>query len=134
MARTPLIALLACLAAVAAVAGAPASASASSRQEMTFEAPRELADGLRRGTPTLDELSGLGVHALRVIVYWQQIAPSPDARRKPAFDAADPGAYPAAAWAPLDAIVAGARARGMRIQLTVSGPSPLGDPRRARTT
>ena len=119
MPRKSLIVLLACL-----IAGAVAGpAAASSRQEMIFEAPRELSsDALRDAT--FNELSGLGVRSLRAVVYWQAIAPSPDAGRKPKFNAADPNAYPASNWAALDAIVAEAHRRGMTMQLTVTGPVP----------
>jgi hypothetical protein len=125
--RKLLTALLALLAA-GTLAG-PALASA--RQELTFEAPRELADGSLRG-PTLDELRGLGVRAMRVVVYWQAIAPAAGSPRRPSFDAGDPAAYPASSWAALDDIVAGARARGITLQLTLSGPVPRWATRRRR--
>ncbi len=98
---------------------APA-AHASHAQTMTFEAPRDLLDaGLREGA--LNEIGGLGVSSLRVILYWHDVAPSPDADRKPAFDASDPAAYD---WSRYDPLLDAARQRGWKVLLTVSGPVP----------
>jgi hypothetical protein len=101
----------------------PAAASASTTQTMTFEAPRELLDASRRDQ-ALDEIRAFGVDRVRVLVYWKQFAPAPRSKRKPAFDAANPAAYPAGTWDPLDALFAGAAARGIGIQLTLTGPVP----------
>ncbi len=101
----------------------PAAAEARPSQVTIFEAPRELLSddaGLR--TRTLQEIASFGVQRLRVILYWQSVAPSPDARRIPAFDERDPGAYPGLAR--YDRLLAEARAHGLRILLTVSGPVP----------
>jgi hypothetical protein len=108
---------------IATVLALAAPAAASTSQYLTFEAPRELFNDSLRDT-TLDELDGLGVDALRVIVYWRNVAPAAASRTKPAFTAEDPNAYPAAGWAPYDRILEGARARGMKVILTVSGPVP----------
>ena len=95
---------------VAALALA-APAAASSRQHTLFEAPRELmsADASLRGA-TLDELQGLGVGWLRTVLYWRDVA-SDD----PAAD------YD---WTRYDRLIAEARARGMRVLVTISGPVP----------
>ena len=113
-----LLSLLAVLA-LAALA-LPATAGASSRQTMSFEAPRDLRDPATRDS-ALDEISGLGVGALRVILYWQDVAPDPQSRVKPQFDETDPAAYD---WTAYEAAIDGARARGMRVLLTVTGPVP----------
>ena len=42
------------------------------------------------------ELRSLGVDRIRVTAGWATIAPAPHSRRRPSFDATDPGAYPAA--------------------------------------
>jgi hypothetical protein len=102
----------------------PASiASASSRQFTTVEAPSELLYG---GSPdaALDTIQGLGATAIRVQLNWSQVAPSPDARRAASFNATDPNAYPAGAWARWDAAIDGARARGLKVYLTITGPAP----------
>src|SRR4051794_6277751 len=101
----------------------PAAASAASTQSMTFEAPRELLDPSTRDH-ALREIHNFGVDRIRVLVYWQNYAPAPKSKRKPAFDATDPGAYPPGAWDRLDALFAGAAARGIGVQLTLTGPVP----------
>jgi len=100
-----------------------APAAASPGQVMTFEAPRELLDDSTRDE-TLDEIRGFGVDRIRVLVYWDQFAPSPDAKRKPSFDAADPAAYPSGTWDRLDRVFAAAQARGITVQPTLTGPVP----------
>ena len=113
--------VLLCLAVLGATCLAlPAAAAASPRQTMSFEAPRDLRDPATRDA-ALDEIAGLGVHALRVILYWQDVAPQPQSRVKPAFDETDPAAYD---WSAYEAAIDGARARGMRVLLTVTGPVP----------
>src|SRR6476619_7623907 len=101
----------------------PAAASASSTKRMTFEAPRELLDPSTRDR-ALNEIHAFGVDRIRALVYWRNYAPAANAETKPAFDASDPGAYPAGAWDQLDALFAGAAARGIAVQLTLTGPVP----------
>jgi len=101
----------------------PAAASASSRQVVTFEAPRELLSASTRNA-TLDQITSFGVNRVRQLVYWRDYAPSPDSRTKPGFDASDPGAYPADRWDNLDGLVAAARERGITVMLTLTGPGP----------
>src|SRR5262249_19694315 len=50
---------------------------------------------------------------------------SPDSRRRPGFDATDPAAYGADAFADYDAVVRDAAARGLGVNLDVTGPAPL---------
>ena len=45
-------------------------------------------------------------------------------QRPAGFDPADPGAYPAARWDPLDDLVRGARVRGLALLLSPSTPTP----------
>ena len=63
---------------------------------MTFEtAARDLLDpGVRPSA--LAELDSLGVHRLRVVLYWRKVAPKVDSPSRPNFDATDPAGY---AWA-----------------------------------
>ena len=87
-----------------------------------FQADRELLgsdDALR--TSTIDEIAGLGANALHVDLYWRSVAPSPDAASAPSFDQTDPAAYD---WSRYDWVVDAARARGMRVLLTLTGPVP----------
>jgi hypothetical protein len=101
----------------------PAGAAASSRQVVTFEAPRELASAATRDA-TLDQITAFGVTRVRQIVYWRNYAPAPDSATRPVFDASDPNAYPPDTWDTLDAIVAAAKAHGVSLQLTLTGPVP----------
>jgi hypothetical protein len=110
----PILLLLAC---------AP-SAHASAHQTVTFEAPRELLSASTR-TATLDQINSFGITHVRQLVYWRDIAPSPDAKAKPAgFEASDPNAYPRDKWDNLDGLIAGARERGIAVTLTLTGPVP----------
>src|SRR5262245_63558608 len=102
----------------------PAAASASSRQFVTFEAPRELLSASTRDA-TLDQITGFGVTHVRQLVYWRDIAPDATSKTKPAgFDAADPNAYPADKWDNLDGLINAAAARGVSVTLTLTGPVP----------
>ena len=101
----------------------PAAASASSRQFVTFEAPRELLTASTRDA-TLDQITSFGVTHVRQLVYWRDFAPEPSSRTKPTFDASDPAAYPADRWAKLDGLVAAAKARKVTLTLTLTGPVP----------
>src|SRR3954453_4556226 len=108
---------------LALLAWAPA-AGAASRQTVTFEAPRELLSASTRNA-TLDQINSFGVTHLRQLVYWRDYAPAPDSKRKPTgFDAADPAAYGTDKWDNLDGLIAAAKARGMAVTLTLTGPAP----------
>jgi hypothetical protein len=112
-----LSALLACL--VVLVVAAPARAS--SGETVVFEAPRDLLNPQTR-PGALVALQHLGVHAIRLILTWDDVAPDPDAATPPSgFDATDPASYD---WGQYDAVVAAAVQRGWRILLTVSSPVP----------
>ena len=101
-----------------AVLAAPAQAASS--QFMSFEAPRELRDPSQRGE-AFRKIDSLGVRAMRVILYWQDVAPSPKSATKPSFDATDPSAYD---WSTYDPILDEAQQRGWGVILTVTGPVP----------
>lgn len=101
-----------------------ATAGASARQTVTFEAPRELLSASTRAA-TLDQIQNFGVTRVRQLVYWRDVAPEPDSKTKPAgFDGANPAAYPADKWDNLDGLVAAAKARGIDVTLTLTGPVP----------
>ncbi len=100
-----------------------AVAGASSRQFTTVEAPSEL---LFSGSPdaALDQIDELGATAIRLQLSWNLVAPDPEARRAPSFNQTDPNAYPAGNWARYDAAIDGARARGLKVLLTITGGAP----------
>jgi hypothetical protein len=101
----------------------PAAASASPRQTVTFEAPRELLSASTREA-TLSQITAFGVTSVRQLVYWRDYAPDPDSKAKPSFDASDPNAYPADNWDNLDGLIAAANAHGIAVTLTLTGPVP----------
>jgi len=112
-----LLTLLACL--VALVVAAPADASSS--QKVVFEAPRDLLNAQTRPA-ALVQLEHLGVNAIRVILAWNDVAPTPDAKTAPAgFDATDPASYD---WGQYDAVMAAAAERNWKVLLTVASPVP----------
>jgi hypothetical protein len=109
--------------ALAVLALIPARAAAAPDQVMTFEAPRELLNTTLQD-PALDEIRALGVRRVRALVYWRDYAPRARSRRRPpGFDADDPAAY-GSSWEPLDRLLASAAARGIEVQLTLTGPVP----------
>jgi hypothetical protein len=116
MRRLPILIVLLC----AVMALLAPAANASKTQSMTFEAPRDLKDPATRDQAFKD-LESLGVSSLRVVLFWHDVAPDPDSRVKPKFDETNPSTYD---WGPYDAIVDGAKQRGWKLLLTVSGPVP----------
>ena len=81
-----LVILIALLCAALAVA---APAQASHAQTMTFEAPRDLKDPSTRDQ-AFNDIAALGVHSMRLVLYWHDVAPQPDSRIKPKFDETSP--------------------------------------------
>jgi len=121
--RIAAAAMLAALALIALLALRPAPASASTSEWSFFEDHSYLV----RSTPTvrqntLDEIKALGADTLRVEVKWNEVAPQPDSRTKPSFDATDPAAYPGF-W-PYDDLMQRATAMGFRIMITLAPDAP----------
>jgi hypothetical protein len=102
---------------------APATASASMSQESIFE-----DEGQIIGLGNLDavnEMAALGADTIRSIVYWDDVAPSPKAKKVPAgFDADDPASYVASGWDRYDAFVRRADELGLNVLFTPSSPIP----------
>jgi hypothetical protein len=115
---TALITAAALLAGGGAFGAAPALASHN--ETVYFEAPNALLTPATQAA-TLAQLQSLGVHALRVIIYWRDVAPNPNHRRRPSFDQANPAAYH---WGEYDGLIAAALALHWKLLLTVSGPVP----------
>ncbi len=99
-------------------------ASASSRQATMLQDDPELIYGTSATRDSrLDELKSLGVDIVKVRVRWPDLAPN--TKRKPAgFDGSNPASYLESAWAPYDAIVSGAEARGMSVMFQLGGTAP----------
>lgn len=73
----------------------------------------------------LKRMDSAGVNVVRLLVPWRALVPSPGQSRRPdGFNPRNPGDYPQAAWAPVDDMVSGARARGMNVLLTPLSPIP----------
>lgn len=117
MPKTTIRLLLGALALLAVLAP---SAQASKTQTMTFEAPRELLDPDMRPS-ALEQIESLGARSLRVILWWDRVAPNAAAKEVPSADLADPASYD---WGQYDVLLAEAAERGWPVILTVSGPVP----------
>ena len=74
---------------------------------------------------TLNLMRQLGVDRVKVFIPWNKIAPDPDSRVRPRFNAADPAAYPAGGWSGYDTIVRDAAAQGVPLYVAVGGLAPL---------
>ena len=85
--------------------------------ELLHRSPRRIA-------ATLDDMRDIGVDWVRVTAGWSVIAPAPLSSRRPNFDATDPGAYPAGAWAALDRVYRSARRRGLRTAIDIAFWAP----------
>ena len=121
MTRTIFKALPAFVAALwAAGAMAAPPALAAHDQSTFFEAKNTLLNPATRPR-ALAQMDSLGVRAVRIVLFWRDVAPGANARRKPAFDATNPAAYN---WGQYDAVVQAAAARHWQILMTVSGPAP----------
>ncbi len=106
--------------ALAGAASLPATASASHSQLAIIQDGSDLGGA----AGAMQEFRQLGANTVRIVVPWAAIAPSPTSVKKPSFDATDPNAYPAGAWAPFDAIVRQAALAGIKVDFTVSGGAP----------
>jgi hypothetical protein len=73
---------------------------------------------------TIATLKTLGVDRVHVSLPWGTIAPDATSPHKPAFDATDPAAYPAAGWATYDTIVRDLKASRIGIDMALSPPPP----------
>jgi hypothetical protein len=95
-------------------------ALASHGQAMFFEAPRDLLNPATR-PHAIVQLQSLGVRAVRVELYWHEVAPSPDSATRPNFDATDPAAYN---WGQYVSLLAEAQQLHWQVLLTVTSPVP----------
>jgi hypothetical protein len=121
---------LASLAAAATLLALAPAAEASRSQWTMFDAPRELmSDHAETRESTLNEIRSLGVNWVRVILYWHSVAPNANSKRDPNMRRTDPRSYD---WTRYERVINSARARGMNVLLTVSGPVPKWATRRER--
>ncbi len=110
----------------AAILGVLATASpalASSSETSIFEPGVELD---ANPVATLHTMRLLGARELRLIIHWNQIAPSAGSRRMPrGFNPSNPGSYPAGGWSLPDELIEDAQADGIKVDLDVDGRAPL---------
>ena len=67
---------------------------------------------------TIAKLQSLGVHALRIVLYWGDVAPKPNAKQRPHFNQASPAAYH---WGAYDPLINTVTALHWTVLLTVTG-------------
>jgi Cellulase (glycosyl hydrolase family 5) len=103
------------------LASAPAQASRS-EWSMFEDHPTLVNSGGAIRQQTLDTIRALGADTLRIEVKWAEVAPSPNAKRKPAFTATDPAAYPG--FEPYDDLVRRAVGMGFRVMITLAPDAP----------
>jgi hypothetical protein len=119
-ARALIAAAVAALAALACLAHAN-PAAASTKQVAIIQ------DGLALKTDpaaAMAQFRELGATTIRVLLFWKDVAPSPNASKQPKFKATDPNAYDAVGWSQYDSIVREAKAEGLTVDLDLTGPPP----------
>jgi Cellulase (glycosyl hydrolase family 5) len=122
-ATMPRIRMLLCTLLVAMLAAGAAGvgeASASHGEVTYFEGSADLLSPATR-PHVLVQLQSLGVKALRVELYWYNVAPSPTSATRPKFDATNPASYH---WGQYDALLAEAQRLHWQVLLTVTSPVP----------
>ncbi len=67
-------------------------ALASHSETVFFEGSSVLLNPKLRAK-AIGQMSHLGVKAVRVVLYWNEVAPSPKSTRRPNFEATNPAAY-----------------------------------------
>src|SRR5580658_9678494 len=109
---------LICAAALLGAAGLAATpALADQSQTVFFEAPRDLLEvTAATRAATIAKLQSLGIHALRIVLYWGEVAPKPNAKKRPHFNQANPAAYN---WGYYDALIDDVEALHWTVLLTV---------------
>jgi hypothetical protein len=114
-----LTAVLTTAALLAGAAFVAPAALASHGETVFFEAPRDLV-GVSPATQakTIAKLQSLGVHAVRIVLYWGEVAPEPKHKQRPKFSQANPAAYN---WGAYDQLIDAVTALHWTVLLTVSG-------------
>jgi hypothetical protein len=118
--------LLACtLVLTAAALMTPGLASASKNQLSLIQDDRELlGDSGQNPATSMREIADLGVDVVRTNIIFYKIYDRPRQRRKPSgFDASDPDS-PQYDWTATDRLMSLARANGIKVLATITGPGP----------
>ncbi len=113
--------LLTMAAAMLLTGAAGAGEAAASHGPVTvFEASDLLLSPATR-PHAIAQLQHLGVKALRVELYWSDVAPSPTSAKRPNFEATNPAGYN---WGQYDPLLAEAQRLHWQVLLTVTSPVP----------
>jgi len=107
---------------IALLLAAPSALASRTQLSIMQDDRLVLASGPAVRERALDEMQHLGVTTLHMLVVWRRLAPAAGSRTRPAFDATDPASY--TGWEPYDDAIASAQARGIRVLLTPTGPTP----------
>ena len=116
-------ALVATVAALLALGG---SADAAPHQLALIQDDAAFVEGSRGDPRALlqEARHELGADIVRANLYWRAVSPAPASHRRPrGFEVGD-ASSPGYRWAMYDHFVANARAAGLRVYLTISGPIP----------
>ena len=119
--------LLACaLLTVLVALVAPGTASAASNQLSVFQDDAELTRG-EGASPTdvLNQFDALGVDILRTNVIYGRVYRTPGDRTKPTDFTTEDNANVHYDWSATDNVVNLAKARGIQVHLTITGPMPV---------
>jgi hypothetical protein len=122
-----------CLATAAGASASPLQESILMDDAQIVYAPTDQLD------KHLAEVKALGFDRVRVSVYWNLLAPSPNQKQKPtgnSYPPSDPRFYAQGKWDRYDRIVALANKNGLGVLFTLTGPSPLwatGTPEQGRS-
>jgi hypothetical protein len=113
--------LCALLSWVLAAGAVPTGQALASHGQITyFEGSTQLLEAKTRAR-AIAQLQLLGVKALRVELYWYDVAPSPKSASRPHFDATNPASYN---WGAYDWLLAKAKELNWPVLLTVTSPVP----------
>jgi len=105
---------------------APTTASAASNQLSLFQDDAELTQGEGAApADVLNQFDDLGVDILRTNVVYGRVYRTPGDRKKPADFVTEDNTNGHYDWSATDNVVNLAKARGIRVQLTITGPMPI---------
>ncbi len=102
-------------------AGLSASTALASHSQVTYFEGSNTLLSPRTRPHAIAQMQHLGVSALRIELYWADVAPHAKSATKPSFDGTSPGSY---AWGEYDALVGEAVRLHWKILLTVTAPAP----------
>ena len=114
------IALACCLGAISGSLVSAPAALASYNETVFFEAPVQLLSAAQR-PGAITQMQSLGVHAVRILLDWDDVAPKPSAKHKPKFSATNPADYN---WGQYTPLLEEMHTLGWKVLLTVTGPVP----------